>query len=281
LQPRHALLQRRRAVLQPHHALLLGLIHGPAELLPISSTAHIALLAALLRCPYEDLDPQLRKAFEVALHAGAGAALAFDERAVLVPAAAEFRADDAMLIACSLAPPALAGLLFEPLIARHLSRPPAVAAGLCAGSFLMVLADRRPEDRTRADAHALDGLALGLAQAAALAPGVSRTGATVAAARARRFARADAWSLSRHAGLAVIAAACARGLPRLAGEHRAQALRRASSLGAAGAFVSTLAALRLQPRPRSPISDRSFPPLAPLAFYRLLLAALIMRRRAK
>jgi undecaprenyl-diphosphatase len=161
-------------------------------------------------------------------------------------------------------------------MARRLSRPPAIAAGLCAGSLLMVLADRRPGDRTRADVCAVDWLALGFAQAAALAPGVSRSGATVAAARLRRFARADAWSLSRHAGLAIIAAAFARELPRLAAERRTRGFRRACSLGAAGALLSTHAALRLQRRLLS-----APPPLTPFAFYRLVLAALIMRRRAK
>ena len=57
------------------HAVALGLLQGPAELLPISSSGHIALVPWLLGWPYADLDAELRKSFEVALHAGTAAAL--------------------------------------------------------------------------------------------------------------------------------------------------------------------------------------------------------------
>ena len=57
------------------HAVILGLLHGPTELLPISSSAHTTLLPWLAGWPYDELDPRLRKSFEVALHAGTAAAL--------------------------------------------------------------------------------------------------------------------------------------------------------------------------------------------------------------
>jgi undecaprenyl-diphosphatase len=266
------------ARLKLRHALALGLIHGPAELLPISSSAHTALVALRARWPYADLDPRFRKAFEVALHAGAGAALAFDERRALRGRDAARRAslDDALLISASLAPPALAGLVLEPFIARRLSSPRAIAAGLLGGSVAMLLADRRPECRARADARVADGLALGLAQAAALAPGVSRSGATLAAARMRGFTRTDAQLLSQHAGIAVIAAACVREAPLLAGPRAAPGSRGAYTLGAAGALLSSITSLRLRRR-----LVTSPPPLWPFALYRLALAALIMRRRPR
>ena len=59
-----------RAALPLRHALALGLLHGPAELLPVSSSGHVTLVPWLLGWPYPELDPELRKAFEVALHAG-------------------------------------------------------------------------------------------------------------------------------------------------------------------------------------------------------------------
>ena len=55
------------------HAVGLGALQGPAELLPISSSAHIALVPWLAGWPYTELDAELRKAFEVALHAGTAA----------------------------------------------------------------------------------------------------------------------------------------------------------------------------------------------------------------
>lgn len=60
------------------HAVALGLAHGPTELLPISSSAHTTLIPWLAGWPYVELDPELRKSFEVALHAGTAAALLID-----------------------------------------------------------------------------------------------------------------------------------------------------------------------------------------------------------
>jgi len=64
------------------HALALGLAHGPTELLPISSSAHTILIPFLAGWPYAELDPELRKSFEVALHAGTAAALLADLRSL-------------------------------------------------------------------------------------------------------------------------------------------------------------------------------------------------------
>src|SRR5689334_7632911 len=75
--------------------------------------------------------------------------------------------------------------------------PAATAAGLIAGAIAMAVADRAPQRRGPGEATAIDGLALGLGQAAALAPGISRNGATLAAARWRGFDRQHANLLSR------------------------------------------------------------------------------------
>ena len=61
--------------LRTSEAVALGALHGPAELLPISSSAHTELVPWLLGWEYAELDPELRKAFEVAVHAGTAAAL--------------------------------------------------------------------------------------------------------------------------------------------------------------------------------------------------------------
>jgi undecaprenyl-diphosphatase len=66
------------ARLSLRHAVALGLAHGPTELLPISSSAHTILIPWLAGWPYVELDPELRKSFEVALHAGTAVALLFD-----------------------------------------------------------------------------------------------------------------------------------------------------------------------------------------------------------
>ena len=71
----------------------------------------------------------------------------------------------------------------------------------------MVIADARPQRRGRGRVQPADGLALGLAQTAALIPGVSRNGATLAAARWRGFSREQANMLSRTVALPVISGA--------------------------------------------------------------------------
>jgi undecaprenyl-diphosphatase len=155
----------------------------------------------------------VRKDFEVALHAGTAAALLLGARAELArtPWLHERRA--AVVLALALGPPALVGLSLESTIER-LGEPRRIAGGLLAGSLALALADRLgSEARPAADAGPLDGLLLGLAQAVALVPGISRNGATLAAARARGFGRGAADELSRDCGLPVILGAVAlRGL---------------------------------------------------------------------
>ncbi|HYM45771.1 MAG TPA: undecaprenyl-diphosphate phosphatase [Solirubrobacteraceae bacterium] len=274
-------------------AVALGLLQGPTELLPVSSSGHTTLIPWLAGRPRARLDPELRKAFEVALHAGAGAALAIDLRGELREAFSGLDRRGAAMIGLSLAPPALAGYTLERTIERRLGGPCSIAAGLIAGAAAMALADARPGrltsrgrrgrasapgSRRRADAGPCDGLALGIAQALALIPGVSRNGAALTATRARGFAREDAAALSWHAALGVIVGASALKGWRLTTRGRRGAglpagAGRALLAGGASAFVSTLASARVLRR--SAVSRRS---LLPYAIYRCLLAALAVRR---
>jgi undecaprenyl-diphosphatase len=269
------------ARLELRQAALLGLVQGPAELLPVSSSAHTTLIPLLLDWPVVELDAGLRKSFDLALHAGAGLALALDMRRELLDAAAGLSPQRLAVLALSLAPPALAGLALRPTIERRLGGPRSIAAGLAFGSVAMALSDRRRGRghavRTREQARALDGLALGLAQSLALIPGVSRHGATLAAARARGFADADAQELSWHAGVGVMLGASALEGVRIA---RRPARERAPAqllTGAAAAFTSTLLSARALRR-RAPRS------LTPFAIYRMALAAAVLaftRRAAR
>jgi undecaprenyl-diphosphatase len=180
---------RPRAEPRLADTVALGLLQGPAELLPVSSTAHVELIGGRLR-GYARLDAAARKELAVALHAGSALALAGSEPP---------RRGRLALLAVATAPAAIAGLLLEGPIERRLSAPGAMAAGLVAGSVALVAADRRPQRRIAAEAGLADALWLGLAQAAALAPGVSRSGAVRSAARARCFTRAAARVLARRA----------------------------------------------------------------------------------
>ncbi|MGA2928993.1 MAG: undecaprenyl-diphosphate phosphatase [Solirubrobacteraceae bacterium] len=260
----------RGAGLSIRQAVALGVLHGPAELLPISSSGHIALIPWLLGWRYEELDDELRKSFEVALHAGTATALLITLHGEVDEAVRGLNTRRIALITLSFVPPAIVGYTLERQIERHLGTPPTIAAGLLAGSAAMARADRAPQLRHHQDAGGADALWLGLAQACALIPGVSRNGATLAAARLRRFTREDANRLSRHVALPVIAGATllkgirlrSRGLPPRAGLPFAA--------GAGASFASTLASTWLIAQVER---DRS---LLPYALYRSALGAIVL-----
>ncbi len=134
------------------HAVALGLLQGPVELLPISSSGHIALLPWLAGWSYAELDGELRKSVEVALHAGAGVALAIDMRGHLWREASRMDARRACMLALSLAPPASAGFTLRGRIERLLGGPRSIAMGLTVGAIAMAIADtREARRRPRAD----------------------------------------------------------------------------------------------------------------------------------
>jgi len=254
-------------------AAALGALHGPAELLPISSSGHIALVPWLAGWRYAELDGELRKSFEVALHAGTAAALLIALRREVGDAVSTFDARRAQLVALSFLPPALVGYTLERPIERRLGTPGTIAAGLLLGSAAMAAADLMSRGhRRRADAGAADALWIGLAQACSLVPGVSRNGATLAAARARGFDREDANALSRHVALPVIVGATLLKGTRLARRGVPRGLAGAFAVGAGTAFASTLASTWLI---RQVERDRS---LLPYAAYRIGLAAVVIRR---
>jgi len=253
-------------------ALALGLVQGPAELLPVSSSAHIVLVPWLLGWDWEAIDPEVRKSFEVALHAGAAAALLVGQRELIAEELRQFDLRGAVVLTLSFLPPALVGYRFERTIERRLGGPRATAYGLLAGAAAMLVADRRPQRRGRGEARAGDGLALGVAQATALAPGVSRNGATLAAARWRMFSRDQANLLSRTVALPIIVGATALKGVRLGRRGATPSLRRSLAIGVAASFASTLSSQRLI---RLVERDRA---LWPYAAYRATLAAAVLAR---
>jgi undecaprenyl-diphosphatase len=253
-----------------HHALLLGLVQGPTEVLPVSSSAHIALLPHFAGWPHAAQDAELRNSLEVALHAGTAIALLLAMRRELGQTAGSssavgLNARTLASAALALAPPALVGYLLERRLERRPSNPRALATSLALGGGAMAWADTRPGTRSLADFGPRDGLALGFAQTLALLPGVSRNGATLTAARTRGFAREDANTLSWRVGLPVIAGAAglkASRLQRTAPPGAALTL----AVGAGAAFLSTLACTPLI-RP-----GRRARALWPFALYRAGLA---------
>lgn len=257
------------------HAIVLGLVQGPAELLPVSSSAHLAMLPQLLRWDPDELDPELKKSFEIALHGGAALALLITRRGEIRTEIREFDLRRASVLLFSFLPAAAVGYGFERTIESKFGGARTTAVGLILGALAMALADRRPQGRGKGEADWKDGLALGVAQAAALMPGVSRNGATLTAARLRGFSRDQANLLSRTVALPVILGAVGLKATRLAKRGVSRRQARWLTIGTATSFVSTMAATDLI---RMVERDRA---LAPYAAYRIAFALLILLNRPR
>jgi undecaprenyl-diphosphatase len=247
-------------------------LQGPAELLPVSSSGHLVLVPAMLGWSYVELDDELRKSFEVALHAGTALALLIALRDEVGEAVRSLDGPRLVRHALELFPPGFAALLFERPIERRLGSARGVALAQLIGGLVLGLADRTPATRGHDEAGAADALAIGAAQACALAPGVSRNGATLTAARLLRFERPAANRLSRHAALPIILAAAGLKGYRLSRRGLPRSLAAPFAAGAVAAFCSTLASARLVP-----LMDgaRSY---APFAAYRVALGVAALQR---
>ena len=160
----------------------------------MSSTAHLALAEKLL-----GLDPaRYGLAFTVALHMGTLLAVLLYYARVwlgLLADLAHGRFGLLALLAVATAPAVLAALLFDDLIAGPLRDPLSIAAALVVGSGIFVLAERLATDR-RPVASVADAAAIGIAQALALIPGMSRSGLTISMGLARGLRRDEATRLS-------------------------------------------------------------------------------------
>lgn len=177
------------------HAIILGLVQGLSEFLPISSSGHLLLVPWLFG--WDDFpDRASEKAFDVALHVG-----------TLVAVVAYFRADVtryvragtmtlvrrrrpmdpegrlAWLLVLSSLPAAAVGALFEATIDERLGTPTIIGVSLIVFGVLLAVADQRSGSRTIDDYGGRDAMVVGVAQALALNPGTSRSGITMTAGR--------------------------------------------------------------------------------------------------
>ncbi len=182
-------------------ALLLGLVQGLTELLPISSSGHLVLVPWVADWHYLEENPGFNHTFDVALHLGTLIAVALYFRRDVVTltrglfASIRARAVEtteqrlAWLLAAATVPAALAGALGEQFIVDELGEPWQIAGLLAGFALLLYVADRAPTTRTTGDMRLRDALVIGVAQVAALAPGVSRSGVTITAGRFLRLDR--------------------------------------------------------------------------------------------
>jgi undecaprenyl-diphosphatase len=164
------------------HVLILGIVEGLTEFLPISSTGHLILVGDLL-----GFNSEKGKLFEVVIQSGAILAVCWEYRAKIASVVRGlFREKAAQRFAVNLSiafvPTAILGLLFGKAVKAHLFSPIPVALAFILGAFVIIWAERRKHTirvREVDDLNWKDALKLGFAQTFALIPGTSRSGATI------------------------------------------------------------------------------------------------------
>lgn len=187
------------------HAIILGIVQGLTEFLPISSSGHLSLIPQLFG--WNDLSESANKTFDIALHGGTLiGAVAFLRKdiyhiiqgcfAALKNKKMNTKAQLGLLILVTSIPGALLGALFEDQIAQHLSKPALIATMLIAFGIILFLADKLKGHRHIDEFSIKDAVIVGAAQALALQPGVSRSGITMTALRAKNFSREASARLS-------------------------------------------------------------------------------------
>jgi undecaprenyl-diphosphatase len=182
-------------------ALVLGLVQGLTELLPISSSGHLILVPWAADWTYLKLNDRFNQTFDVALHLGTLVAVGAYFRADIVRLLRAFgrslgrrqieTPDEriAWFVLVATIPAGVVGLVGEDAIADSLGEPWQITILLAGGAVLLWWADRAPQERTMGDLGLRHAVAMGLAQALALAPGVSRSGITITAGRLMRLDR--------------------------------------------------------------------------------------------
>lgn len=255
-------------------ALALGLIQGLSEFLPISSSAHLLLARWFFGWQEGGL------AFDVALHFGTLVAVAHyfrDEWLRLASSASRIVArqrietpEDRRVIYLVVAtiPAGIAGVLLEELAASAFRHPAITATTLALLGILLWVADRFSARSRNLDSMRWgDALLIGIAQVAALVPGVSRSGATITAARALGLTRESAAVFSFLMSAPIIAAAAVLKVPDAI---REMGFSPALLAGVAAAALSSWAAIALLLRYVARHSYSIF------AAYRIVLAAIVV-----
>ena len=257
-------------------ALVLGIVEGLTEFLPVSSTGHLIVTGSLLGYTGEQA-----KTFEIVIQAGAILAVCWEFRAKLAMVLRGLLSDrGAQRFAANLViaflPAAVLGLAFGKAIKAHLFAPIPVACAFIAGAFVIIWAERRQKARPETvriasidDMRWSDALKVGCAQALALVPGTSRSGATIIGGMLFGLSRVAATEFSFFLAIPTLFAATLYSLWKDASLIGAQSLP-AFGVGFAAAFVSAFACVRWLIRY---VAHHDF---IPFAWYRIAFGAVVL-----
>lgn len=257
-------------------ALILGIVEGLTEFLPVSSTGHLIVAGSLLGYTGERA-----KVFEIVIQAGAILAVCWEYRARLIGTLAGLASDPAaqrfaINITIAFVPAAVLGLLFEKAIKQRLFAPLPVALAFIVGAFVILWVERRrramPSKVRIDDVDAMrwtDALVVGFAQAFALIPGTSRSGATIIGGMLLGLSRPAATRFSFFLAIPTLLAACAYDFLKNRALFAVQDLE-GLAIGFVAAFVAAFLCVRWLIRY---VSRHDF---IPFAWYRIAFGLLIL-----
>lgn len=254
-------------------ALIMGIVEGLTEFLPISSTGHLIITGELL----DFLQKDKRGVFEIFIQLGAVLAVCWEYRAKLIHVARGLGRERqaqrfAVNVIVAFIPAAVFGLLLSGYIKQYLFSPVPVAAALVVGGLLILWAERRKHTITVESVDDMtwrDALKVGLAQCFALIPGTSRSGATIIGGLLFGLSRRAATEFSFFLAIPTLAAASLYDLLK----HRHLLEAGDSGIFAVGfvaSFVSAFIAVRALLRY---ISRHDF---SAFAYYRIIFGAFIL-----
>jgi len=231
------------------HALILGIVQGLTEFLPISSSGHLELVPWLFG--WNDLaDESVAKAFDTSLHLGTLIAVVFYMRAELKryivgglsalrgPRHASTTGKAAWLFVASAIPAGVVGLVAQDWITDALGGAGSIAVSLIVFGGVLWWADRRTGERTVEEYRLRDAVLTGCAQVLALNPGTSRSGITISMARVIGFSRDASARISFLMSIPVIAAAVVLQLGSLLSDGLPDGLGAALVVGVVASGVS-------------------------------------------
>ena len=257
-------------------AIIMGLVEGFTEFLPISSTGHLIVAGSLL-----DFTGEKVKVFEIAIQAGAILAVMWEYRARIASVLAGLGADPkarkfTLNLIVAFMPAAVLGLAFNTMIKAKLFAPVPVALAFIIGGVIILWVERSNKENAAParidsvdDMNMMDALKIGCAQALALIPGTSRSGATIIGGMLFGLSRKAATEFSFFLAIPTLLAATVYSV------YKERALLSAADLplfgiGGVAAFISAFLCVRWLLRY---ISSHDF---SVFAWYRIVFGILIV-----
>lgn len=254
-------------------ALILGVVEGLTEFLPVSSTGHLIVASNLLK--FETTG----EVFDITIQLGAILAIIFEYKNRFVHIISHIGKEPAtnrfvLNLAIAFIPAAVVGLIFSNQIKHYLFNPISVATALVIGGFLILWIEKRqsrikPKIKTVEQMRPMDALIVGMAQILALIPGTSRSGSTIMGGMLWGIERKTATEFSFFLAVPVMIAATGYDMLKHINEFTRNDLL-LIAFGFVAAFISALIAVKALLRF---VSHKNY---IPFAWYRIIFGAIII-----